>query len=136
MTKKELNQIYYIKKEIKMWQKKLNEIKNKSIVGTPPLTGTPSGTGGGKNKIEKDVLSKIEVEEIINDLLQKLETEEKNIIKFIKTVDDSIVRQIMMYRYVKLKPWMQVSKAIYGRLDRDESCRKMLNRYLEKNGIK
>ena len=135
LTKKELNQIYYITKEIKMWRKKLNEIKNKSIVGTPPLTGTPSGKGGTKNKIEKNVLNQVEIEETIKDLLQKLEREEKNFIKFIKTVDDSIVRQIMMHRYIKLKSWMQVSELIYGRLDKDENCRKMLNRYLAKNGI-
>ena len=45
VTKKELEQIYYITREINMWQRELDSLKTKSKVSSPVLTGMPEGKG-------------------------------------------------------------------------------------------
>ena len=45
LTKEELKQIYYINKEIKMWQRELDAIECKSLIKGQVLTGMPYGSG-------------------------------------------------------------------------------------------
>ena len=45
MTKKELEQIYYLTREINMWQRELDSLINKSQALSPVMTGMPEGKG-------------------------------------------------------------------------------------------
>ena len=45
MTREELKQIYYINKEIKMWQRELDRLQCKSLIGSQSLDGMPKGSG-------------------------------------------------------------------------------------------
>ncbi len=127
MTKHDLKQIYYIDREIKMWQRKLDEMNNKSYVGTPKLTGTPNGTVV-QNKVEADAIERAE----LSAKIAKLQCQQQEITEYINGIDDSIVRQIITLKYVELKSWTQVVMAIGGG-NTKEGLRKKLYRFLKNN---
>lgn len=130
MTKHDLKQVYYINREIKMWQQKLEELNNKSYVGTPKLTGTPNGTIT-QNKVEADAIEKAEMSAIIAGLLVKLQRQQREIMDYINGIDDSLIRQIMVCRYVHLMSWTQVAMEIGGG-NTSDSVRKVHDRFLRK----
>lgn len=130
MTKHDLKQVYYINREIKMWQQKLEELNNKSYVGTPKLTGTPNGTIT-QNKVEADAIEKAEMSAIIAGLLVKLQRQQREIMDYINGIDDSLIRQIMVCRYVHLMSWTQVAMGIGGG-NTSDSVRKVHDRFLRK----
>ena len=43
MTRKELQQIYYINREIQMWQNELAKLRARQLVGSPRLSDMPKG---------------------------------------------------------------------------------------------
>lgn len=130
MTKHELKQIYYIDREIRMWQQKLEELNNKSRIGAPRLTGMPNGTEI-HNKVESDAIEKAEMSAVINGLLVKLQRQRREITEYIEGIDDSVIRQIMFCRYVHLMSWTQTALEIGGKNTAD-SVRKAHDRFLRK----
>ena len=131
MTKKELKQVYYIDREIKMWQRKLDELNNKSPVGTPELTGMPRGAGS-QNKIEDEAIEKAEMSTIIAGLLVKLQRQKREIMEYITSIEDSFIRQIMICRYVNLMSWTRIAMEIGGG-NTPDSVRMAHDRFLRKN---
>ncbi len=128
MTKKELKQLYYIKKEIRMWQNKLNEITE---IQSPNLTGLPGGNKTS-DSVSNLAIQKDEIKMIISGLLTKLRGKEREIMIFINSIDDSIVRQIIQYRYVEFMTWREISYKLYDRIDRESSVRMIHDRFLKK----
>lgn len=51
MTKKELSQLYYLKKEIRQLEPRIKELETEATGCTAKITGLPHGTGIN-NKIE------------------------------------------------------------------------------------
>ena len=43
LTKDELKQIYYINKEIQMWQRELEKIRSQGLVKSPTISDMPKG---------------------------------------------------------------------------------------------
>lgn len=131
MTKEDLNQIYYLDKEIKMWQDELYKIKNKSTVKSTNMSAIII-----KSCQSNDVLDLIvdltEIESIINDKLIELQLKLKNIINYINNINDSFIRQIIYYRHVRLMKWSDVAAHIGGG-NSEESVRKSHDRYLNIN---
>lgn len=127
MTKEELNQVYYINREIEMWQRKLEELRETELKA-PELDGTPSGSQKGDPTGQK-AIEIAGVEEIIDGLLVKLQIKRKEIYTYISGIDDSLMRQIVMYRCLSLCTWEEVAIYIGGR-NTAESVRKMFERYI------
>ena len=91
MTKKELTSVYYIKKEIKVWEEQLELIETKK---------------------------------------RKLNQQQDRIISWIISIDDTVVRQIMLYRHVRCYSWNTVAQKI---VITAESARKQHDRYLQQS---
>ena len=129
MTEKQLNQIYYLSKEKKMWEDKLNELTEIKAVGYEN-----SGAGHGSD-ISSPVVRLAEqrekIREIISAKLAEISYVEREILEYINTIDDSLIRQIMIHRHIELKSWVQVAFAIGGNNTAD-SVRKMHDRFLQK----
>lgn len=123
MTRKELNQIYYINREIEMWERELESVTG---LQSPRLDGLPRGNETGDSTANK-ALQAAEISEIINGLLAKLQLKRKEIYDFIATIDDSLVRQIVMYRCLSLCTWEEVAIYVGGGNSAD-SVRMIFNR--------
>jgi len=121
MTREELKQIYYINKEIKMWQRELDRLQCKSLIGRQNLDGLPKGNGTS-DKVADDVISRVEIEEIINGKLAEIQVQRKRIMNYINSQEDSLLRQIMFLRNVSCMNWNQVARE----LNSTENCVKQI----------
>lgn len=131
MTKEELEQIYHINNEIKMWQRELERLRCKSIVGSPEITGMPRG-GNISNPTEELVVSITECEKIIEGKLAEIQLTRKKVIEYINNINDSYMRQVVFYRNCSLMSWKQVAREI-GQGYTPESVRQSYKRYIEEN---
>ena len=121
MTREELKQIYYINKEIKMWQRELDRLQCKSLIGSQNLDGMPKGSGTS-DKVADLVIEREEVSEIINGKLAEIQVQRKRIMNYINGIDDSLLRQIMFLRNVSCMNWNQVARE----LNSTENCVKQI----------
>ena len=121
MTREELKQIYYINKEIRMWQRELDRLQCKSLIGSQNLDGMPKGSGTS-DKVADLAIEKEEIREIINGKLTEIQVQRKRIINYINGIDDSLLRQIMFLRNVSCMNWNQVAKE----LNSTENCVKQI----------
>ncbi|MEG0919413.1 MAG: hypothetical protein RSE61_05715 [Anaerovoracaceae bacterium] len=124
MTKKELNQVYYLNKEIEMWKQQLAKINlgipNLKVDGMPRSQRSPDETGD-------NIVNAADIESRINSLLEELLIKQKCLIDFISSIDDSVLRQILNYRCLQLKPWNDVADLIGG-CNTSDSVRQMFHR--------
>lgn len=132
MTKEELSSIYYIRQEIKMWEEQLELLTCKAQGKAMRLTGMPFVPGSGTGDQMADIaVRKADITDLIERKKERLQQEQKEIIEWIMTIDDTFIRQIMLYRHVRCYTWQEVAESI-GRIT-PESIRKQHDRYLKKN---
>ena len=121
MTRKELEQIYYINKEIKMWQKELDKLHCKSLVASPVIDDMPRGSGIS-DKTAQFAIERDEVKEIISGKLAEIQVQRKKIMNYINDIDDSLLRQIIFLRNVSCMSWREVAME----LNSNENCVKQI----------
>lgn len=129
MTKTELKQIFYLNKEIEMWQKELDKIQCKSLVKCQIITDMPRG-GGTSDKTADIAIEVACIEKIISGKLLDIQYQRKKIINYINEIDDSLLRQVMFLRNVSCMQWNQVANEIGGD-NSDDSVKKMYYRFLK-----
>ena len=129
MDKKELNQIYYLEKEIDMWRKALNRIQSRSLVPSQEITGMPFGSGIS-DKVGNLAVSEADIKDKITELQNKVFEEQYRLLKYIETIEDSLMRQIMYHRHVLCMKWNEVAMVVGGGNTAD-GIRMMHNRFLE-----
>lgn len=132
MNKQELSQIYWLNKEKKMWQRELDRINNQSLAKGQDYTKermtTGSSAGGKQEQVTSD---KDELEQMIKEQQRKIDAEEKRMIQYILTIEDSLLRQIVHYRCVCLLPWNVIATETGGGNTAD-SVRMQFKRFMEK----
>ena len=129
MTAKELKSIYYLDKELKMWQEELQRIIDEARPKAQPITGMPHG-----NAITNPTLDAAqelaETTNVINGIIAKINIEKKKIYKYIASIDDSYIRQVIELRNVQLLSWPTIA----AKLSTSEySVKKMYYRFIEKD---
>lgn len=129
MDKKELNQIYYLEKEIDMWRKALNRLQSRSLLPSQEITGMPFGSGTS-DKVGNYAVTEADIEKLIDELRAKVSEEQYKLLNYIKTIDDSLMRQIMYHRHVLCMKWNEVAKALDSHNSPD-NLRMMHDRFLE-----
>lgn len=129
MTKKELSQLYYLKKEIREQQQRLEELETAATVCTAKITGLPHGTGIN-DKICKYAAQIADLRGILDLNLKKCFYELNRINRFIASVQDSEMRIILTLRYINNLSWQKVAEQI-GEYD-EQYPRKKHNVFLRK----
>lgn len=132
VTEKDLKQIYYITREINMWQRELDSLKNKSKVSSPVLTGMPEGKGTTGDRVGNSATRIAYLEQKIKDKKAELEILRTNVIEYIMSIDDSLTRQIVKLRCIDLKSWTSIAIEIGGN-NTAGSVRKWYVRHIKKN---
>ena len=131
MSKEELSQIYYLNREIKMWQKELERLECQSLLKGQQLSGMPSG-GGNIDKVGDLAVKKTDIQLIIEGKLKEIQLQRERIIGYINSIEDSMMRQIVFYRNVSCMSWRQVAMEIGGD-NTEEGIKKIYQRFLKKN---
>lgn len=111
MTKKELSQLYYLKKEIKEQQRRLSELEAAATDCSSKITGLPSGKGIS-DKIGNYTAQIADLKALIDLNLKKCFYELNQLDRFIRGVEDSQMRVILTLRYVQGLSWQKVAYAI------------------------
>ena len=129
MTIKQLEQIYYLTKEKQMWEDRLRELPDITAVRYDSIGVSNSGVSSPVQQIAEQ---REKIREIISAKLVEISFVEREILEYICSIDDSLMRQIMTHRHSELKSWLQVANAIGGNNTAD-SVRKMHDRFLQDN---
>ena len=129
MTLKQLDQIYYLTKEKQMWEDRLRELPDITAVRYDSIGVSNSGISSPVQQIAEQ---REKIREIISAKLVEISFVEREILEYICSIDDSLMRQIMTHRHIELKSWLQVANTIGGNNTAD-SVRMMHDRYLKEH---
>lgn len=128
MTKKELSQLYYLRREIAQEQRRLKELEKATETGSEKITGLPPVQG--METPEKLVAQIADSRAVISAKLELAGVEYNRLCRYITDVDDSLMRQILTQRFVEGKSWRQVARAIGGG-NTEDSVRQAFHRYMK-----
>ena len=148
MKIKELSQLYYLGKEIKMLEKKLKGLKEaleESSSGSL-VTDTVSGSsasfpyvlhsiavsGADMSRYYKVRAEIADVNSLILLNKEKCICEYNRLNRYIQGIDDSMIRQILTYRFIDCMGWDNVAIKIGGD-NKADGIKKVCYRYLQKN---
>ena len=113
MTKKELSQLYYLKKEIKEQQRRIAELEAVAINCSTKITGLPTGKGIS-DKIGNYAAQIADLKALLDLNLKKCFYELNRLERFIQSIEDPILRQIMTFRFVNGYSWIKIAYTIGG----------------------
>lgn len=131
MTNQELSQLYYLDREIKLKAKQLEQLYAVAEGTTQKLTGLPHGTET-KDKVGNTVADIADIKAILELKRQEYYHQYNCLTRYIESIDDSQLRQIMTLRYIKLKKWNEVADEVGGN-NTEDSVKKRTYRYLDKH---
>lgn len=113
MTLKELSQLYYLNREIEMDKKRLQELEAEAVSITPNLAGMPHSSGVS-DKVGRYAAEIADLKGIIEAKHKQCLYERNRIERYISCLEDSLLRQIFIYRFVNGLPWEQVAACVGG----------------------
>lgn len=129
MTKKELSQLYYLKREIRSDEQRLKELETAATRITQSISDMP---GGGRRSDKTAIAAEIaDIKTIIHSKKEMCIAHYNKIARYVANIDDSLIRQIIIYRHVDMLKWRDIAQKIGGGNTAD-SVRKAYSRYLEK----
>ena len=131
MTARELKNLYYLKKEIKEQQRRLAELEVAATNCSNKITGLPSGKGIS-DKVGKYATKIADLKTLLELNLEKSFYELNRLDRFIQSIEDSLLRQIMVYRFVNGYSWSKIAFQIGGNNTPDGLRIKMMRFLREK----
>lgn len=129
MTKKELSELYWINKEIKEEQRKLDELEAAATNCTAKITGLPH-VAGTHDKIGDLSILIAEQKDLIELKIRQSIIEYNRLNRYIKEIPDSQMRMILSLRYVNGLTWQQVADSI-GEGNTADAIRKKHDKFLK-----
>lgn len=131
MTRKKLEQVYHLNKELKMWQQRLMELQADIALSPKVMDGMPySKTNAVGSPTENKAIRLAELAKIIEGKISEIQIALADIEEYITSIDDSLTRQIVEYRCCMLKSWQDVAKKI-GEGYTEESVRQIYHRFIK-----
>lgn len=131
MTRKKLEQVYHLNKELKMWQQRLMELQADIALSPKVMDGMPySKTNAVGSPTEAKAIKLAEVAKVIEGKISEIQIALMEIEIFISSIDDSKTRQIVEYRCCMLQTWEDVAQNI-GEGYTAESVRQIYHRFLK-----
>ena len=130
MDKGELSQVYWLEKEIEIWEEELRRRKERSKTKSPAKFVEGGKDGEHKNLTEDDVVTNIEIDAMIRRKQTDLERQRDKILEYIIGIEDSQMRLIVYWRCVKLCPWRVVAKKVGG-ANTEEGVRQAFHRHFK-----
>ena len=129
MTRKELEQIYYLNKELHMWERELERQRGKSLIQSP----MPSAVHGSgvSDKVGSLAEKRVDLERLVQDKQAEIQRLKDKAVEYINTIPDSLTRQIIYYRCVSLFGWRKIAFTVGGG-NTEESVRKVYTRFFDK----
>ena len=130
MTTKELSQLYYLNREIKDCEKKLKELELQRGISPLNMDGMPHAKGLTKSQVEQLAVEIVDLKAIIHAKQIECIHERNRLERYIKSIPDSLTRQIFRYRFAECLSWEQVADSCGGD-NTGDSVRMRCYRYMK-----
>jgi len=131
MTRQNLEQVFWLKKELKMWQKKLADLQADIAMSPKPLDGMPfQNTNETSDPTANKAIKLQEVAKVIEGKMAEIQLAVAEIDAFIPTVTDSLLRQVLEYRCCKLLSWDDIAGQMGGDMT-PENARQIYHRFVK-----
>lgn len=128
MTAKELSQLYWLNREIEQEKQRLAELEAAATNTASKITGLPHVTGiSDKTAIAAEIA---DTRAVIKAKMDLCVVEYNRLNRYIASIDDSLMRQIMMLRYINGMTWNQVADHIGTN---ENAVKKAHSRFLKKS---
>lgn len=128
-TKKDLSQLYYLKREIRSDEQRLADLEAAATKITSSMSGMP---GSGKRSDKTALGAEIaDLKKIIHSKNEMCIAHYNRIMRFVAELDDSFMRQIITYRHLDLMSWRNIAQKIGGG-NSEDGIRMAYNRFLER----
>jgi len=109
---KELSSLYQLNREIEQDKLRLAELEAAATSTSPHITGLPHASGiSDKTSLAVEIGY---LRDLIANKIDRTYCEYKRLIAYVDSIDDSLTRQIFMYRFVNGYNWVQVAMHIGG----------------------
>lgn len=132
MNEKELSQLRFLNREIEREKKRLAELEAAAAGVSVNIKGLPHiGMAADKTTIAAEIA---DCKAVIEAKVQACIAEYNRLNRYIATVDDSLMREILMLRFVEGLSWEDVAYNLGGR-NKAESIKKRYFRFLKKNKV-
>jgi len=129
MDKKTLYRLFQLPRIIQQKRREIQRIEERLTAISPNLSGMPHG--GVHDKIGEGVPDLVDKKNELKKLIRGYEAEQDRIEAWIDGIDDLQVQLLMSLRFKERMSWNQVADEAGGN-NTEDSCRKMIDRYLEK----
>lgn len=128
MTRTDLEQIYYLHRELRMWERELERLRGRSLVQSPqPSTSHGSGAA---DKVAERAARTADLERLIAAKRDEIQGLRDRAVEYIYGIPDSLTRQVVYYRCVSLFSWRRVAYEVGGN-NTEESVRKIYTRFFD-----
>lgn len=128
MIREELNELYWLKKEVEDLQNRLQELDETCGVSSTKIDSEIHASGGKSAPVEELAIKKLQLENQIYEYMILILEEKQKIEKFIETIPDSKLRTIVRLRNIDLMSWEEIGK--FMELDR-KTVSKKYNEYIK-----
>lgn len=129
MTTKDLSQLYYLDQEIKKQEEQLEKLEAEAFNAVAKVSGMPRASDVS-DKVGNMAVEIAEARTLIHLNLQKRWYERNRLLRYINTVEDSLMRQILTHRFIDGMKWWEVADAVGGN-HTSGSVRLMCHRFLK-----
>ena len=126
MTQKELEQLYWLNREIESEQARLMQLNGALFYGKK-APGLPQMDAYEREAVRGELE---ECRVLLQARIERAAKEYRRLCEFIDSVEDSLMRQILSFRYINGLPWQQVAFMI-GEKD-EQSPRRWHNLFLKR----
>lgn len=130
VSKRELSQLYYLSREIEQDRARLAELEAAAQGSTRQITGMPRAASLS-DKVGKYAAEIADLKSVIEQKVQRCWHELKRLNRYIASVEDSQMRQILTLRYINHMTWQQVASAM-GNYNTADNLRMQHNKFLGK----
>jgi hypothetical protein len=132
MTLKELSQLYYLDREIKLDRERLAELRSDLMnPKSPSYDGMPKSPNPDP-AMERCVAEIADLEAIIQAKIEQRIYERSRLERYISDIPDSLTRQIFTLRFVDGLKWEEVADKVGGH-NTGYSVKKICYRFIAKN---
>lgn len=112
MTRKELESVFCLKKELRIWQERLAELQADIALSPKVMDGMPfSKTNGTSNPTEAKAIRLAGVAKVIEGKISEIQITLADIEEYIVGIDDPELRLIVQCRCIKCMTWERIGEA-------------------------
>ena len=132
MKQKDLEQVYYLKKELNQWQKEYSRLQAEIALSPKQIDGMPFTKTNKTNKPTEDKALKLaETQKVIEGKMAEIQLAILEVETFITEIDDSFTRQVVYNRCVRCLSWQEIAFE-FGEGYTDATIRQHYHRYIKR----